>query len=105
MRNIGEQPSAQPESTSASRESASSTRDSEPADPSTTTAVAAHVDLGSILEAPFVPTDVDVVLDADRLIEAVIPLEGGTVSVTGADGTVYSLEIPPGALLSETRSG
>ena len=100
-----EEPSTQPDSTSGSRSTAASAQVSEPAQPTATTEVAEPVDLGSILASPFVPTDVDVVLDADRRADALIPVEGGTVSATGADGTVYSLEIPPDALLSDTTIG
>src|SRR5207237_10607988 len=37
-----------------------------------------------------------------RAATRTLPLEGGTLSATGADGTAYSLTIPPGALLLET---
>ncbi len=48
------------------------------------------------------PIQVAVALDADRTVEALIPVEGGTITATGADGTVYTLEIPSDALLNET---
>ena len=103
-----EEPSAQPDSTpaaTASEQPAVSTRASVEADPSATTQVAGQQDLSWIFEAPFVPADVDVVLDTSSHAEALVPVEGGTVSVTGADGTLYSLEIPPDALASETTIG
>jgi len=37
--------------------------------------------------------------------EALIPPEGGTLSVTGSNGVVYTLTIPEGALLEETVIG
>ena len=41
-------------------------------------------------------------VDEARASTETLPLEGGTLTATGADGTVYSLTIPPGALLLET---
>ena len=43
-----------------------------------------------------------VTVDQPRAATKTLPLEGGTLEATGADGTVYSLRIPPGALLLET---
>jgi len=43
-----------------------------------------------------------VTVDEPRAATKTLPLEGGTLEATGADGTVYSLTIPPGALLLET---
>ena len=40
-----------------------------------------------------------------RRSNAVIPIEGGSVSATGTDGTVYTLDIPANALLTETSIG
>ncbi len=65
-------------------------------------------DLGTlawIFEAPTDAIDVVVTLDAGKKVEAVVPAEGGTVSATGADGTVYSLDIPKDALPTETTIG
>ena len=59
---------------------------------------------GSIF-GPADPIDVDVVLDTDNMVEALIPVEGGSVTTTGADGTVYTLDIPSDALLNETTIG
>ena len=42
-------------------------------------------------------------LDSDREASASVGPEGGTVDATGADGTEYSLAIPPDALLEETE--
>ena len=58
-----------------------------------------------ILEVAPDPIDVAVVLDTDRRVEAVIPVEGGSLSATAADGTVYTLDIPSDALLNETLIG
>jgi hypothetical protein len=58
-----------------------------------------------IFEPPFDPVNADVVLDADKKVEAVIPVDGGAVTATGADGTVYHLEIPTDALPAETTIG
>ncbi len=68
-------------------------------------AAAQSFDLGElsyIFETPADPVDVAVVLETDNTIEALIPVEGGSISATGADGTVYTLEIPTDALLNET---
>ncbi len=62
-------------------------------------------DLAWIFEAPTDPIDVVVTLDAGKKVEAAIPVEGGTVSATGADGTVYRLDIPKDALPTETTIG
>lgn len=46
---------------------------------------------------------VHVALDSDRAVSVEVPLEGGRVAATGADGTIYELTIPAGALLEPTR--
>ena len=58
-----------------------------------------------IFETPADPVQVGVELDSAKTVEAVIPVEGGTLSVTGADGTLYTLDIPSDALLNETTIG
>jgi len=45
------------------------------------------------------PLEVDVALDLARSKTATIPLEGGTLEATAADGTRYALTIPADALL------
>lgn len=55
-----------------------------------------------VFTPPSDPINISVSLNADQSAEAIIPVEGGTLSVTGADGTTYSLSIPPDALLNET---
>ena len=55
-----------------------------------------------LLEEPFDPIQLQVVADESSAVEAIIPIEGGTLSVTGADGTRYTLEIPADVLVEET---
>jgi hypothetical protein len=43
-----------------------------------------------------------VAVDEARAATKTFPLEGGTLETTGGDGTVYTLTIPPDALLVET---
>ncbi len=64
-------------------------------------------DLGELswVFEPGEPVDVTVVLEADNTVEALIPVEGGSITATGADGSVYTLDIPSDALLNETTIG
>ena len=62
-------------------------------------------ELSYIFEIPAETVDVAMTLDTAGTVEALIPVEGGTITATGADGTVYSLEIPADALLNETLIG
>lgn len=55
------------------------------------------------LDTPADPIAVQVITDTAHQVEATIPLTGGSLSVTGADGTQYMLEVPADALLEETR--
>jgi len=48
------------------------------------------------------PINVKVILDDTKSTEAVIPIEGGSLSVKGADGTTFTLTIPNDALLVES---
>lgn len=48
------------------------------------------------------PVNVSVTLNEARAAEALIPIAGGSLSVTGADGTIFTLTIPPDALLADT---
>lgn len=41
--------------------------------------------------------------DATRAVSQDIPVEGGTVSATAADGTVFTLTVPDGALLNKEK--
>lgn len=47
------------------------------------------------------PLDVCVTPDQSQAIRAVIPAGGGSVSATAADGTSFTLTLPPDALLSD----
>ena len=60
------------------------------------------VDLQYIFDAPSEPVNLGVTLDANQRAEALIPVAGGSLSVTGADGTTYTLEIPGDALITDT---
>jgi hypothetical protein len=42
-------------------------------------------------------------LDQSRAVSSDIPTTGGTISATAANGTVFTLTVPPDALLSEER--
>ena len=48
------------------------------------------------------PVGVTVTLDASHQAEALIPVEGGTLSLTSADGTIFNLDIPADALIVDT---
>jgi hypothetical protein len=53
-----------------------------------------------------VPRDgvnIQVTLEAGQSVEAVVPVQGGTLTAKGTDGTVFTLEIPGDSLLNETR--
>ncbi len=55
-----------------------------------------------IFEVPSDPISVTVTLENENQAEALIPVAGGSLSVTGADGTVFRLDIPAGALVTDT---
>src|SRR4051812_38676004 len=48
------------------------------------------------------PASVTPALDPSRTASARISVSGGTLHTTGADGTRYTLTIPPNALLADT---
>ncbi len=56
-----------------------------------------------IFHPPSDPASAAVTLDESKAVEAVVPLTGGVLNATGADGTQYTLEIPGDALLNETK--
>lgn len=64
---------------------------------------------GAVTQTPYTlqpvgpAIDVTVALDAPRAVALDVPLGGGTVTATGADGTTYALSIPANALLQATR--
>lgn len=62
-------------------------------------------ELSWIFDEPPNPVDVAVMLESSGTVQALIPIEGGSITATGADGTTYSLEIPSDALLKETLIG
>lgn len=62
-------------------------------------------ELSWIFDEPANPVDVAVKLETEGTVQALIPLEGGLITATGADGTIFTLEIPTDALLSETLIG
>ena len=62
-------------------------------------------ELSYIFETTANPIAVGVVLETGGTVETLIPVAGGVISATGADGTVYKLEIPADALLTETLIG
>lgn len=49
------------------------------------------------------PIDLSVTPETGNTVTALIPAAGGELSATGADGTVYTLTIPDGALLADTE--
>lgn len=59
-------------------------------------------ELRYIFEIPSDSIRVSPGLDSERQAEALISTSGGTLSASGADGTSYRLDIPAGALASET---
>ncbi len=73
--------------------------------PASSVQVAEPPDLSFIFKIPTDPIAVEIALDASKTAEVVVPVEGGTINATGADGTVYTLDIPSDALLNETTVG
>ena len=59
-------------------------------------------DLQYIFQIPNDPYSVTVTLDPTIKAEGTIPTSGGSVSVTGVDGTTYQLDVPAGALVEDT---
>ena len=57
----------------------------------------------SIFDIPAHPTGITVTLESTSAVESVVPIEGGTLTANGTDGTVYQLIIPPDALQSESQ--
>lgn len=49
------------------------------------------------------PLDATVTLDTARAVSADLPLGGGRIVATGADGTTYTLDVPANGLLAATR--
>lgn len=59
-------------------------------------------DVANILKISSDPIRVSPVLDNALQMEAIIPVEGGSLSVVAADGTQFRLDISAGALVEET---
>ena len=59
-------------------------------------------DIQAVFDIPTDPIQVTVSTDADRQAEKLIPVEGGSLSATAGDGSVFTLEVPAGALVVET---
>jgi hypothetical protein len=59
-------------------------------------------DLAWIYDTPYEPINVTPTLDESSRVEGLISVEGGSLSATGSDGTVYTLDIPSDSLLVET---
>jgi len=57
----------------------------------------------SIFEIPQNPIQVNITLDSTNQTQALISPEGGNLTAQGADGTVYVLEIPAKALVTDTN--
>lgn len=55
-----------------------------------------------VFDIPSDPIAVTPTLDDARAVEQVVPIEGGTLSASGADGTTFVLTIPGDALATET---
>ena len=55
------------------------------------------------LDSPADPVNVVVELNEDETTSSVISPEGGELALVGADGSVYRLEVPAGALLADTE--
>ena len=59
-------------------------------------------ELQYVFETPGEPFSVTPTLSTELQIEAVIPASGGMLTVTGADGTAFQLDIPASALVTDT---
>jgi hypothetical protein len=55
------------------------------------------------LDSPADPVNVVVELNEDETTSSVVSPEGGELALMGADGSVFTLEVPPGALLADTE--
>ena len=71
-------------------------------EPGASSAAPQFPDIDDIIDPTEPPIDLAVTTECDTTVTATIPLEGGQIVATGADGTVYTLTIPDDALLAET---
>jgi len=62
----------------------------------------AAVDASQALDPATEPVQVSLSTDSSHAVSADIPLEGGTLTATAADGTRFTLVIPSGALVQPT---
>jgi hypothetical protein len=60
------------------------------------------VEQPQIIEQPGEPLNVTPALENDHQAERVIPASGGSLTATGADGTIFQLDIPADALVVDT---
>ncbi len=56
-----------------------------------------------LFSAPANPLNLTLQMDEPNAVSAIISAKGGELNATGADGTVFTLTIPEGALLSDTE--
>lgn len=71
--------------------------------PDVATSTNQPTDLAWIYDTPYDPINLTTTPDDSHQVTALIPVEGGTLTATGADGTTYTLDIPGDALLAETE--
>lgn len=73
------------------------------AQPADTPVPIASVEIPTVdFDAPANPVNVTVELDETNSTSGMFSTNGSVMSLTGADGTVFTLEIPPGALEADT---
>lgn len=56
-----------------------------------------------IYSIPSNPINLNVTPEPEKKVELVITTKGGSLKATGSDGTSFTLEIPPNALLNKTK--
>lgn len=61
------------------------------------------LDASEAIDPATEPVRVGLTIDESHAASAEIPVEGGTLTATGADGTRFTLTVPPGALLEPTN--
>ena len=63
---------------------------------------AGAVEAAQALDPSTEPIQVQLTTDPSRAVTATIPVEGGTLTATSADGTRFTLVVPAGALVQAT---
>jgi hypothetical protein len=86
-----------------SADSSSTTAETPETIPAAVDSPSQPTDLAWIYDTPYDPINLTTAPDDSHQATAVIPVEGGTLTATGADGTTYTLDIPGDALLAETE--